>query len=196
MTKLIKKWIEGGLICLLFVPILTGCEEVGHSPANDSKNTLLNYAVIYRFDRQNDVYFQLAQQIESYIISEERILEETKFTAFCSGINCFIRDEMISNLYEEPFENDERLIKTTKKLMGFTAGSEMERIQLAEFSEEELGQIKDLFYELADCCNREEKNSFAYCISMGEFKDDVYEEAIEQTETLLSEIEKIIENRN
>ena len=49
-----------------------------------------HYAMIDRLDRQNDVYYRLANQIDKYIYSDDKNIEEQQFRSFCRGVNCFV----------------------------------------------------------------------------------------------------------
>ena len=129
-------------IFVLLVTTLSGCKEQDKSYGQD----VMQEAVKVRFDRQNTVYYELAQQVEEYI-SEDRTVAEAEFRSFCLGVNCFIRDESRvdwDNLYQDDVS------KTITEIMSMTAKTEMETLRLSSLSETELERLMTNFYDLSE----------------------------------------------
>lgn len=183
MKKYLKMPMLVLVICILLVSAFSGCKNQTGQNGQDA----IKCAVMSRFDKQNTVYYQLAQQIEDYI-SGDRTIEEAKFSSFCLGINCFIRDEQKTsweNLYPEDVS------ETITDLMGTTAKNEMETLRLSVLSDNALEQLMVNFYDLSDCCDRTQKNSFAYCVETQDFASDLYREEQNRIKELLMAVSEI-----
>ena len=171
-------------IFVLLITALSGCKEQNKSERQD----VMQEAVKVRFDRQNTVYYQLAQQVEEYI-SEDRTVAEAEFCSFCLGINCFIRDESRvdwDNLYQDDVS------KTITDIMSMTAEAQMESLRLSSLSETDLEQLMTSFYDLSDCCDRAKERSFAYYVAAQECDSDLYQKEQSRVKELLEQVSSII----
>lgn len=171
-------------ICVLLASILSGCKEQSETYRQD----VMQEAVKVRFDRQNAVYYQLAQQIEDYI-SGDRTVAEAEFSSFCLGVNCFIRDEPRTD-WENLYQKD--VSETITDIMAFTARSEMDDLRLSSLSEDALEQLMTNFYDLSDCCDRAKEHSFAYCVASQEFDSDLYQKEQSRVKELLEQARSIV----
>ena len=107
-----------------------------------------HYAMIDRLDRQNDVYYRLANQIDKYIYSDDKNIEEQQFRSFCRGVNCFVRDERhVWDLYSQ----DEDFIKKFNEMISATAWGNLEEFSLANLNDDDLNELKDIFYQFQVC---------------------------------------------
>ena len=173
-------------IFVLLLTTLSGCKEQDKSYGQD----VMLEAVKVRFDRQNTVYYELAQQVEEYI-SEDRTVAEAEFRSFCLGVNCFIRDESRvdwDNLYQDDVS------KAITDIMSMTAKTEMETLRLSSLSETELERLMTNFYDLSDCCDRSKEHSFAYYVAAQECDSDSYQKEQSRVKELLEQVSSIIRN--
>lgn len=172
-------------MCVLLVSTFSGCKN---QPREYEQNDI-SYTVIFRIDRQNDVYYQLAQQVENYILGN-RTIEEAKFNSFCLGINCFIRDEL-NTIWNDLYQSNKEVVEIIKDLTGITAKNEMETLRLSELSDNDLEQLMEDFYDLAGCCDRAKKNSFAYYVETQDFESNLYREELKRVKSLLASVDEI-----
>lgn len=171
-------------IFVLLLTTLSGCKEQNKTYGQD----VMLEAVKVRFDRQNTVYYQLAQQVEEYS-SKDRTVAEAEFRSFCLGINCFIRDESRvdwDNLYQDDVS------KTITDIMSMTAKAEMETLRLSSLSETDLEQLMTSFYDLSDCCDRAKEYSFAYYVAAQECDSDLYQKEQSRVKELLEQVSSVI----
>ena len=172
-------------ICLLVVFFIGSCEMKQHN--QDKAAT--HYAMIDRLDRQNDVYYRLANQIDKYIYSDDKNIEEQQFRSFCRGVNCFVRDKRhVWDLYSQ----DEDFIKKFNEMISATAWGNLEEFSLANLNDDDLNELKDIFYQLSNECNRGVDHSFASCFAAQDFDTETYSEATERVERLLSSLKIMI----
>lgn len=178
-------------ISLLFVLLFSGCETGKINQGEQYNSDMVVYTIMVRFDKQNEIYYQMAKLLEGYIQSENRDIEEVRFSAFCLGVNCLIRDEVAYSLYDQLFQDDEGVIRTVKKLMSITAKNEIDTLQISELPDNEMERLKTNFYELAKCCDRGKEDSLAYHITNQDFESDSYKEAVNRVEKLLKCVDEI-----
>lgn len=147
--------------------------------------------VTVRLDRQNDIYDQLAQRIEDCASADEPTVSDREFRAFCEGVNCLVRDEMLNGLFERAqIPADTAML--LRELMAGTAKYEMEELQPSELSVETLGELAECLYLLADCCDRGQEGTLAYCVSVQDFESEGYRAAETQVRLLMTELDGLL----
>lgn len=190
-----RKFLATISVFLFGVLLVAGCRNEKSSRTENRQGDLLSYTVMHRIDKQNEVYYQLAQMIEDFAVSNDRAIEDVRFRSFCMGINCFIRDGISSSWFEQLYQEDKALLETIEDLIDVTAKYEMETLQISKLSDDKLEQLKINFYELAKCCDRGEENSLAFHLSIQDCKSESYHESVKQTQKLLLNVQKIIERK-
>lgn len=174
-------------MCLLVVILTGSCEMKQYG----QDKTAIHYAMIDRLDRQNDVYYRLAKQIDAYIDSDDKTIEEQQFKSFCRGVNCFVRDEN-NRWIEYLYSQDEDIMKTFHDVISATAWGNFEEFPFADLNDTELNELKDIFYQLAKECDRGVDRSFASCFATQDLDTETYGEATERVQKLLSSLKIMI----
>lgn len=169
------------LIGLLFSA--AGCG--GETPAETEDQANARYAVLVRLDRQNEVYDSLGRIVEDVITANDRAAEQARFQGFCAAANCFVRNDTAAASYEQAFQEDQRLRDTLTDLTSATAAAEMDTWQISTWSNQELEQLKDLLYALADCCDRGSEGTLAYQVSLPDLESPDGQAAMDQAGQLL-----------
>ena len=187
MKRCLKTLIVVIAMSIILVSVFSGCKSQSEEYKQDQN--VIRYTVMLRLDRQNIVYYQLARQVEDYILGD-RDIEEEKFKSFCLGINCFIRDELKTG-WHDLYQHNEKVFETTKDLVCITAKNEMEMLRLSELSDNNLEQLIVSFDELADCCDRAKENSFAYFVENQNFEGDLFEEELNRVQALIMNVDEI-----
>ena len=187
-----KRTLILAMLSFFISALLIGCTNSGEHQYESKKQNEANYEVIIRFDKQNDVYNQLAELLEDYIVSDKCEVEVARFNGYCEGINCFIRDEILISYYNQIFQDNQSALETVKGLMSVSTRNELDRLQLSEFSNHELEQLKMICVELAECCNRGKRGSFAYYISIQEVEGNSYEKAANKANDALKKFDEIL----
>lgn len=175
-------------MCLLVLIFAGSCEINQH----DEDETAIHYAVIDRLDRQNDVYYRLAKQIDAYIDSDDKTIEEQQFKSFCRGVNCFVRNEN-NRWIEYLYSQDEDIMKMFHDVISATAWGNFESFSFAGLNETALNELKDIFYQLAEECDRGVDRSFASCFATQDFDTETYSEAAKRVQKLLSSLKIMTE---
>lgn len=152
----------------------------------------VGYAVLVRLDRQRDIYGQLGELLENYLVAENRDDVELQFRSFCSGVNCFVRDDSIYPYCNDLYQGNPDLSDTLIALMSTTARNELDQLPLSAFSDDALETLKGLCYELETCCHRGEEGTFAYFLSIQDLKSDSCQAALRDTRQLLQRADEII----
>lgn len=172
-------------MCVLFPAVLSGCGGQSVQYGED----VIQGMIMSRFDRQNDVYYELGQQVENYL-SGDRAIEGEKFSSLCLGVNCFVRDE--TNVgWADLCQDDQEVLAVMEDLMAATAEYRLDELRLSALSDDDLEKLADCFYELGDCCDRGIEESFAYHVYNQEFEGEAYQSAQDRVEELLLAVGRI-----
>ena len=178
------------LICSLIILIIVGCKM--RDDNQGPNNGYTRYAIIDRLSRQNDVYYQAADLLDVYIHSDDRDYAKAKFESFHDGVNCFVRDEFTGWqewIYPESGDNAEEL----NGLMQLTAWESFSSLNLSEMTDDELENLTEILYQLADECDCNKTNSLASCFEMQNLYDATYKAATGRVQELLSAAKMIME---
>ena len=185
MKKLCKLFAV--FMCLFTVFLAAGC---GTEQPNQETEVGL-FAVIDRFDRQNDVYYQLAARIDDYIHSEDKAYDEAQFTAFCEGVNCFVQNEYKVFYAQVCSEND--VLEETYDLMNVTARvNSLRKLKLSSVDETKLIKLKETLSQLADECDRNKEDSFVTYFVTQDFNSSMFTDARNRVKGLLLDIDFIL----
>lgn len=178
------------LMCSFIVLIIGGCKM--RDDNQDPYNGYARYTIIDRLSRQNDVYYQAADLLDVYIYSDDRDYAKAKFESFRDGVNCFVRDEFTGWqewICPESGDNAEEL----NGLMQLTAWESFSSLNLSEMTDDELEDLTEILYQLADECDCNRTNSLASCFKMQNLDDATYKAATGRVQELLSTVKMIIE---
>lgn len=178
-------------VLLVFLLVFLLVSAAGCEAEKDLQDGV-GYAVLIRLDRQRDIYGQLGDLLENYLVAENRDDVELQFRSFCLGVNCFVRDDSIYPYCNDLYQGNPDLSDTLIALMSTTARDELDRLPLSAFSDDALETLKGLCYELETCCQRGEEGTFAYFLSIQDLKSDSCQAALRDTRQLLQRVDEII----
>lgn len=152
------------------------------------------YRVWQRFDRQNDVFYQLAQIVEESGETEDALSMESRFAAFCDGANCLARDAW--NYERAQLERaypdlSEKSISLMQRLFTFTVWYRLQTDALSTFTDEQCDILADTLYALAEQCDRGVDGSFAACIAASDVTGDAFLQAQKTLGELLETVESM-----
>lgn len=179
------------LILVLVVAVAVVATRMAAQNDAGEVDELSLMTVTVRLDRQNDIYYQLAQRLEDCASADEPTVSDGEFCAFCDGVNCLVRDEMLSGLFERA-HIPEGTVELLGELMGTTAKYGMEVMQPSTLSEETLESFVECAYSLAEHCDRGREGTLAYCVSAQDFESEAYRDAETQVKKLLAKLDELL----